>query len=179
MASFLDKILPTIGALAPTIASALGGPLAGMAVTGLASALGLEPAAAQTPQGQADMLKKLGLMDAATVAAMQKAEDDFKLALSQQNIDLAKINEAGTESARTMQIQTKSITPTALAVFVTFGFFGLLTLLAFHTVPSANQNTLMTMLGALGAAWSSIINFFFGSSAGSQAKDDTIKRMAA
>jgi hypothetical protein len=179
MTSFLDKMLPTIGALAPTIATALGGPLAGMAVTGLASALGVEPAAAQTPAGQADMLKKLGLMDPATVAAMQKAENDFKLALSQQNIDLAKINEADTESARALQVQTKSLTPAALAGFVTAGFFGLLSLMAFHSVPAENQTVLNTMLGALGTSWLGIIHFYFGSSAGSQAKDATIQKMAS
>jgi hypothetical protein len=43
--------------------------------------------------------------------------------------------------------------------------------------PSENQ-ALLILLGALSAAFGAVINFFYGSSAGSQAKDATIKAMA-
>jgi len=43
--------------------------------------------------------------------------------------------------------------------------------------PSENQ-ALLIMLGALGAAWGAVVNFYYGSSAGSQAKDAVIAKSA-
>lgn len=173
--SFIDSILPTVGALAPTVASALGGPLAGMAVNAIESALGVPQGSSQTADGQAKITQAIGALDPATAAAMRKADEDFQEQLKQLDIDLAKINEQDIESARTMQIQTKDVTPRLLAIAVTLGFFGLLALMAFHTMPAANQNVLDIMLGALGAAFTGVIHFYFGSSSGSQGKDATIQ----
>jgi hypothetical protein len=73
-----------------------------------------------------------------------------------------------------MQTQTKSYIPAVLAVAVTIGFFGIL--IGMMTDHFKASDALMLMLGSLGTAWTGIIAFYFGSSAGSQAKDEMIHK---
>jgi hypothetical protein len=68
-----------------------------------------------------------------------------------------------------MQSSTKSIVPPVLAFAVTVGFFGILFALMMGYASKSDE--LMIMLGSLGTAWTGIIGFYFGSSAGSEAKD--------
>lgn len=175
MASFLDNILPTVSALAPTVASALGGPLAGLAVNALEGALGVPQGSASTADGQAKVTQMIGSLDPQTAAAMRKADQEFQAHLKELDIDLAKINEQDTESARTMQIQTKDITPRILGMVIVGGFFALLTVLAFRNLPTANHDILISLISYLGGSVTAIIHFYFGSSAGSQSKDATIQ----
>ena len=72
-----------------------------------------------------------------------------------------------------MEMTTKSNIPAILAAITTIGFFGILTLLFFNKVDPTN-NALMIMLGSLGTAWTGVISFYFGSSHGSQMKDQML-----
>ena len=63
-----------------------------------------------------------------------------------------------------------SVVP-ALGLILTAGFFGLLFVLCFHTVPDPNLAMLNIVLGSLGTAWIGAMAYFFGSSRGSQTKD--------
>ena len=172
----LQKILPALQSIAPTVATALGGPLAGMAVTALESMLGLAPGAAEADGGKALTAAVLG-MSPETAAKMRAADQDFAIKLKQLDIDLEALAAKDRDSARAMQTQTRSVVPGMLAGGVTAGFFGLLGLMAFRPIPEVNHDALMMMLGALGAAFTGVVQFFFGSSAGSQAKDATIRDM--
>jgi hypothetical protein len=58
-------------------------------------------------------------------------------------------------------------------MLVTIGFFGILIWLMIHPADTANT-PLMIMLGSLGTAWTGIIAFYFGSSAGSSRKDEML-----
>ena len=68
-----------------------------------------------------------------------------------------------------MQQSTHSFIPPVLAILVTVGFFGILVGLMMETFKTSDA--LLLMLGSLGTAWTAIMSFYFGSSAGSQAKD--------
>jgi hypothetical protein len=74
-----------------------------------------------------------------------------------------------------MQATTRSMMPPILAGAVTLGFFGILILMFIGRVDSNNPAILM-MLGSLGTAWTGIIAYYFGSSAGSQAKTDLLSK---
>jgi hypothetical protein len=151
--------------LAPTIATALGGPLAGMAVSAVAKAIGCEPEQVQ------DVISS-GKLTAEQVAAIQLAELELKKQAQAMNLDFAKLSAEDKKSARDMQIATKSWIPSVMAVGVTCGFFGILFGLMYGQIQHAPQIDIM--LGSLGTAWTGIISFYFGSSAGSQAKTELL-----
>lgn len=95
------------------------------------------------------------------------------------DIDVMRIDADDRASARAMQIATKSWEPGTLAVVVTLGFFGVLAYLVKYGLPqgAAGGEAILVMLGALGGAFGAVVNFFFGSSAGSAKKDDAIKAL--
>ena len=72
-------------------------------------------------------------------------------------------------SARDMQSRTRSLMPPILAGAVTIGFFSIMVMMFFNKIDSGNPAILM-MLGSLGTAWTGIIAYYFGSSAGSADK---------
>ena len=68
------------------------------------------------------------------------------------------------------------MTPTAkvqgaLAFLVMAGFFAILWALLILKGEGTMRDALLIMVGALGAAFGAVVNFYFGSSSGSQAKD--------
>ena len=148
--------------LAPTIATALGGPLAGMAVSAVSKAIGCTPEEVQN-------VISSGKLDATQVAAIQQAELELKKQAQAMNLDFEKLANDDRKSARDMQTITRSFIPPLLAIGVTLGFFGILFGLMYGQIAHAPQIDIM--LGSLGTAWTGIIAFYFGSSASSQHKD--------
>lgn len=63
-----------------------------------------------------------------------------------------------------------------LAVLITVGFFGTLASLIAYGKPAAGGDALLVMLGALGAAFTGVVSYFFGSSSGSAAKTELMAR---
>ena len=151
--------------LAPTVASCLGGPLAGLAVEAVSKLMGTNLADTQA-------LLNSGKMTADQIASVQQAEIALKAQAQSMNLDFAKLAEADMESARTMQTTTRSWVPGFLAIFITSGFFGILAALMLGYATKSDE--LMLMLGGLGTAWTGVVHFYFGSSSGSQAKDQLI-----
>jgi|SRR6266404_510740 len=111
-------------------------------------------------------------------AQLQEAENQYKLQMQQMGYqhedDLAKIGADDRASARQMQIQTRSWVVPCLAIVITLGFFGLLTLLLYHVAPSGSEKILDVMTGSLGTAWIMVVTYFFGSSAGSDRKTELL-----
>jgi hypothetical protein len=73
-----------------------------------------------------------------------------------------------------MQVATRSWIPPLLAAAVTAGFFAILGGMMFGKMSVADNTALTMMLGSLGTAWTGIIAYYFGSSAGSQAKTEML-----
>ena len=167
----LSKIGGLLGQVAPTIATALGGPLAGLAVKTISEAM--------FGQQDANESEVSAALMGATPEQLQKLKETdatFKLKMKELDIDLEKISSEDRDSARKMQMETRDWIPRALAISVTFGFFGILTWLLTKGVPPTGSETLIYMLGALGTAWTGIVQFYFGSSAGSKAKTDALTK---
>ena len=72
-------------------------------------------------------------------------------------------------NARGREIALRDKTPAVLAYGVTIGFFGILAYMIARGVPEGSE-ALYIMLGALGAAWSNVVGYYYGSSSGSALK---------
>jgi hypothetical protein len=64
----------------------------------------------------------------------------------------------------------------ALAFAVTPGFFVDLYMLMTLETGGGMRDALLIMVGALGAGFTSVLNYYFGSSSGSQAKDQLMAK---
>jgi hypothetical protein len=153
--------------IAPTIATALGGPLAGLAIEAVSKAIGIDPKDVQSTISE-------GKLSADQIMLLKQAEVQMAARAQEMGLDFAKLNVEDRKSAREMQVATKSYLPSTLAIGVTIGFFGILGGLMYGQIQHAPQIDIM--LGSLGTAWTGIIAFYFGSSAGSQAKDDLLHK---
>jgi hypothetical protein len=151
--------------VAPGLATALTGPMGGMAVKMIAEKLGVEA----TEQAVADHLT-------------HNPQDAAKLA----EIDLAKLqaNHANTADARKMnaEIQLSSAASflaknTAYIIdFVIVGATIIMTwLLFFKGVPDENKELAYMAFGSLLTLSGTVVNFHRGSSQGSKEKDDKVK----
>jgi len=167
---FGDKTKQVIATLAPTLGTAIGGPFGALAGTVLASALGTnDPKAAETAilAGNPDVLLKL-----------KTAELDLQAKLADLGVQEHQLAYADTDSARKREMTVKDLTPMLLAIGITLGFFGVLGFMLVMGKPPAGGDALLVMLGALGGAWANVVAYYFGSSAGSTAKSETLAKIA-
>lgn len=169
----MDKIISIVRTVAPTIASAVGGPLAGMAVRTISDALLGKPDGTEEELAQA----ALGATPE-QLLALKKAEQDFIVQMRELDIDLERIGNQDRDSARNREIKLKDVTPKVLAAIITVGYFGVLFWMLNYGLPSnGGSEAMLVMLGTLGTAWGGIVAYYFGSSAGSRDKNETINRM--
>lgn len=165
----LEKFGPLLGQVAPTIATALGGPLAGVALKTLSSAIfGHEDAT------EAQISEAMATATPDQLAAIKKIDADFKLQMKSLDIDLERIAAGDRDSARQMQIANKDWTPKALAFFIVFGFFGVLLWMLVFGLPKTGVEALLMMIGSLGSAFGGVVQFYYGSSAGSKEKNSLL-----
>jgi hypothetical protein len=154
--------------IAPTVVTALGGPLAGMALAAVSKTLNI------APEEVHDVLNS-NKLTAEQVASIQLAELELKKQAQSMNIDFEQLAVADRKSARDMQIATKSYLVPALAVIIVTSFVGVViaTLWGFSKIESVMAGTL---IGYLSAKADQVLSFFFGSTAGSQRKTELLSK---
>ncbi|WP_273430449.1 hypothetical protein [Chitinibacter tainanensis] len=164
----------TIGAIAPTIGTALGGPLGGLAGAALASVLGVENDPEQIGAAVANATPE-------QLLAIRQADNQFKLQMAELGFksvaDLEKIAADDRANARSREIALNDWMPKALGLLVVAGFFGVIGLLVAYGLPKSGSDSLLVLVGALGAAFGSIVQYYYGSSAGSAAKSRAIEQL--
>jgi plasmid maintenance system antidote protein VapI len=153
--------------IAPTIATALGGPLAGMAVSAISKAIGVDE------KDVGDLINN-NKLTADQIAQVKLAEIELQKQANELGLNFEALAVDDRKSAREMQATTRSIVPPLLAASVTVGFFAILGGMMFGKMSVADNTALTMMLGSLGTAWTGIIAYYFGSSAGSQAKTELL-----
>jgi hypothetical protein len=157
--------------IAPTIATAMGGPFGTLAYGVVSKVMGISPEDAQKTI-------ESGKLTAEQIAQVKLAEIELQKQAQELGLNFEKLSVEDRKSARDMQAATRSIVPPALAAIITVGFFGILGMMLFGKVDGSNPTILM-MLGSLSTAWTGIIAYYFGSSAGSQAKTDLLSKAPA
>jgi hypothetical protein len=167
--SFSSTAKSIIGAIAPTLGTALGGPFGGLAGAMLSKALG-------TSDDKATEAAILG-QSPDDLAKVKQAEIDLQAKLAELGVEKEQLAYADTDSARKREEAVKDSTPRILAYGITFGFFGILGYLLYNGKPPGGD-VIMVMLGALGTSWTGVIGYYFGSSAGSDSKAATIAKLA-
>jgi len=160
---------PLLGSVAPSIATALGGPLAGMATKALSQAL-----LGNEDGSEDDLQTALRAASPEQLAMVKKIDADFKVQMKSLDIDLEALAVDDRKSARDMQKEVKDWIPRALAISVTLGYFGIIAYVLAVGLPLNGSEVLLMLLGTLSAGWTGVMAFYFGSSSGSQKKDAMI-----
>lgn len=166
-----DSIKKGLGTMAPMIGTALGGPFGGLAGSLLGSALGVDD---PTDDEALEAACKRAMADPNLVMKFKLAEKEFVAKMKELDIKEQDLHVKDRKSARTMQMKTQSWVPGIMAMLITAGFFGLLGVLCYFTIPAENKEVLYVMVGSLGTAWVQVMNFYFGSSMGSRAKTELL-----
>lgn len=161
-----ENILKTV---APLLGTAIGGPFGGMAAKMITGALLGDDQATDDIE-----VAKLAITNATPdqLLLLKEADNSFKLSMEKLGIERKALNVKDRNSARDMQISTRSWAPGLIALCCMSGFFGILFALIFIQIPEQSIQPLNVMLGVLGTLVVGIANFYFGSSSGSKAKTE-------
>jgi hypothetical protein len=98
-------------------------------------------------------------------------EQNGELARMANETKLFELNVKNTDSARQMQVATRSKIPAILSIVTVAGFFGLLVGSALGYMTLTGSDVMMLLLGVLARETASVYNFWLGSSNSSQQKD--------
>lgn len=161
----MNELLNLLKGLAPAVATAVGGPLGGLAVSAIASKFGVED----------------------SVEAVAKAiagDPDAALKLAELDLRQFELENADRDSARHMQ--ETALTQDDLfakhfiywfAWFWSVGSMAYFFAITFGTVPASGKDFGNIILGfLLGTAVATIISFFYGSSKSSKDKTDALSK---
>jgi len=175
-----EQLKAALGAVAPAVATALGGPLAGVAATVLGRVLLGKPESAATTLQEAQEAVTRAVATPEGLAKLREAEARLLELESQLTIRLEEVAAGDRASARAREIALRDRTPMVLAVLAVTGFFGILGYMLVVGVPRGMQGSeaLILMLGALGTIVAQVFNYYFGSSSGSKEKTAAIAAAA-
>lgn len=162
-------LLKIVGAVAPTLATAIGGPLGGMAMQVVSSVLGLP-----TDSSEKDVEKALKQATPEQLLALKQADNDFAVRMKELDIDLERIAASDRDSARRREAQVRDWMPRVLAFVVVAGFMATVFLVLLGFVDGMKDplmaTTVGTLIGFVSAKCEQVVAYYFGSSSSSQQK---------
>lgn len=170
----IKKAVPWLGTVAG-LAFPAAAPLIAMASKALGTGLSVNVPATAEGIGAAI---STAMANPDQLATLKKIDDDFAVQMKQlgfQEIaDLIKLDDDDRANARQREMTVKDKIPAILAVLITMGFFGVLCYMLLRTIPPAGHDAMLLMLGSLSTAWTSVVAYYFGSSAGSARKSELL-----
>lgn len=159
-----------VGTVAPGIATALGGPLAGLAVKAIGGALGLGDGASEEAVAAA-----VTGANPEQLIAIKQADYLFKVKMRELDVNLDQISMQDRDSARRRESDTKDWAPRVLAAIIVLTWASVQWFILRNSVPEDMRELIMRVLGTLDAALMLVLAYYFGSSSSSRQKDDTIE----
>tara|TARA_R100000900_G_scaffold52273_1_gene41684 strand:- start:884 stop:1363 length:480 start_codon:yes stop_codon:yes gene_type:complete len=151
-----------IGAVAPTLGTAISGPLGGMAMGKIAEVLGVS-------NDQKSVQQAIQNATPEQMMELKKAEQEFETQMKKLDVDVFKLETADIQDARGKF--SKDWTARIIGIAVVGGFMGYIFLVTLQP-PEQNSEALINLvLGYLGGLASAIISFYFGASNTSNNKD--------
>jgi len=159
-----------IGAVAPTIATALGGPLAGAAVKTLSNVL-----LGHDKGSENDLSAAIGMASPEMLAKIKQAESDFQVRMRELDIDVDRIAAADRDSARKRESASRdSWTPRIIGGMTLMAFIWSVWAVLSGYVQGLTDPSIVgiigTLIGYVSAKADQVVSYYFGSSSGSKDK---------
>ena len=163
----------TLKALAPTVATALLGPMSGAAISGLCSILGVQNGTIETIQNAIAN----GQMTPEQVSKLKELELQYQNEEKERNFEYAELVFKDTADARAMATTTGAKTPAILTWIVVAAVFLLEGSMLFGVKPTGVDGVILgRILGTLDSALMLALSFWFGTSHGSQQKTEILAK---
>ena len=152
MKGILKNLVSTV---APTIGTALSGPLGGMAMGKIAEVLGVS-------NDQKSIQQALQSATPEQMMELKKAEQEFEVQMKELDVDIFKLETEDVQDARSRF--SGDWTSKFLGFITIGGFMGYIFLVTLQP-PEQNSEALINLvLGYLGGLASAVISFYFGAS---------------
>lgn len=166
--------LEWLRALAPTVATILGGPLAGLVVGGLGKILGIDNATKDTI---VDALRKVTLTESQLIE-LKRLEEQAQENVRRYNIDLNTLEVRDRESARWREAMTRDNTNRSIAYIIIFSFIGTSGAILFN-LAKVDSVIAGTIIGYLSAKAEQVLSYYFGSTSGSKLKSELLAKQSS
>lgn len=167
-----SKLKPIVRTVAPTIATMLGGPLAGTAVAAISEAV-----LGKKEGTESEIYAALSSASPEILLKLKEAENNMKVRLKELGVKEKELENQDRDSARQREAAVRDKMPAVLAVLAALGFFATMVGLFTFEVPKVNEPLVFSMVGVLGTLTVSAFAYYHGSSSGSTAKNGIIERM--
>ena len=173
-----------VKSVAPSIATALGGPLAGAAVSAASNALLGEDETAKL-QGNPNKLKKA--LEAAVLSGspevllkLKEADHAFETKMAELGVDLENVHAGDRDSARKREMNVGGYAAPVLGSLVIIGFLAMACYVIAIGLPEksapAAYGMVGTVVGYVSAKADQVISYYFGSSSSSANKNKSIEK---
>ena len=152
----MKKLLTNIiGSVAPTLGTALGGPVGGMAGDAISKVLGCD-------NDPVSLEKAIATATPEQLLEIKKVEKEFEAKMKELDVDLYKLETQEKQDAR--KTFSKDWTARIIGIAMVGGFLGYIFLVTLQP-PEQNSEALINLvLGYLGGLASAVISFYFGAS---------------
>jgi hypothetical protein len=162
--------------VAPGLATALGGPLAGMAVAAVSTALLGRPDGAESEIVEA---MRTGGTDA--LLKLREADNTFKVRMRELDINLEVVHQQDRDSARQREVKSGDRwTPRVLAGVIVGGFLAMVYMVLAGFVTALKDPSVATIVGTLigytSAKADQVVSYYFGSTSASAHKNDLLAK---